>query len=106
MQQESQLTTVSEGSIGGGEVLEVEDKVKEEALDQSEETVALVVRVGENEEDLDYDIASGSLAADNAAGGERRVTSCVVKTVARLVYLRVGVPQARGEMWSEQMRLT
>lgn len=90
MQQESQLTTVSEGSISGGEMAEVKEKMKGDTMEQSEETVAFVVRVGENEEDLDYDIKNASLPADRKVGEEKELMSCN-QTVSRLVYLRVGV---------------
>ncbi|VUZ42576.1 unnamed protein product [Hymenolepis diminuta] len=53
---ESHLTAVSEGSIGIPEPLELEDKTKEDAVDQIEDTTTFVVGVGETENDLDYDI--------------------------------------------------
>ncbi|VDO04219.1 unnamed protein product [Rodentolepis nana] len=53
---ESHLTAVSEGSIGLPEPLELEDRAKEDAADQIEDTTTFVVGVGETENDLDYDI--------------------------------------------------
>ncbi|KAL5104902.1 Scaffold attachment factor B1 [Taenia crassiceps] len=59
---ESHLTSVSEGSIGATEASEIEEKPKEDANEQSEDATTFVVRVGETEDDLDYDI-KGTLAS-------------------------------------------
>ncbi|EUB55429.1 Scaffold attachment factor B2 [Echinococcus granulosus] len=61
---ESHLTSVSEGSIGAAEASEIDDKAKEDANEQSEDATTFVVRVGENEDDLDYDIKDASASAE------------------------------------------
>ncbi|KAL5967728.1 Scaffold attachment factor B1 [Taenia solium] len=61
---ESHLTSVSEGSIGVAEASEIEDKPKEDANEQSEDATTFVVRVGETEDDLDYDIKDTLASAE------------------------------------------
>ncbi|VDM19607.1 unnamed protein product [Hydatigera taeniaeformis] len=62
---ESHLTSVSEGSIGAADASEIEDKPKEDTNEQSEDATTFVVRVGETEDDLDYDIKDALASAED-----------------------------------------
>ncbi|VDK44552.1 unnamed protein product [Taenia asiatica] len=73
-----------EGSIGVAEASEIEDKPKEDANEQSEDATTFVVRVGETEDDLDYDIKD-TLASAEGHQKETK-TSPAAKNVDRLVW--------------------
>lgn len=86
---ESHLTSVSEGSIGAAEASEIEDKPKEDANEQSEDATTFVVRVGETEDDLDYDIKDTLASADEHQMETKTPTA---KNVDRLVCLKLRLP--------------